>query len=327
VGSKQRQSTFIPRRGLRGGHLQTLGAFFLQRRIPLPDAEERQIEVEPGVKLLCVCHWQPKRQNALTVIVLHGLEGSSDSNYMMGIAAKGFARGMNVVRMNQRNCGGMDACSPTLYHSGRSADVSAVANALIETDHISRFALVGFSMGGNLVLKCAGEWGSNGPPEFKAVAAVCPAMDLAPSADALHERQNRLYELYFIWKLRRRLQAKARLFPGAFDLQRLRGIASLRDFDDKVTAYYCGFEGAADYYARAAASNVVERIAVPAFILHAANDPFIRILPDTRRKIAQNSRITFLETEDGGHCSFLGEADGDDGHWAENQVLEFLGSL
>jgi len=318
---------FIPRRGFRGGHRQTLGAFFLRRNIPLPPSEERQIEVEPGVNVLCHCHWQNDRKSALTVIVLHGLEGSSDSNYMMGIAAKGFSVGMNVVRMNQRNCGGMDACSPTLYHSGRSADVAAVANALIKTDQISHFALVGFSMGGNIVLKCAGEWGREGPPQFRAVAAVCPAMDLAPSADALHERQNRLYELYFIWKLRRRLRAKAQLFPDTFDTGRLRGISTLRDFDDKITAYYCGFEGASDYYARAAAANVVDRIAVPAFILHAANDPFIRILPETRTKIAANPNITFLETADGGHCSYIAQPDGDDGHWAENRILEFLASL
>ena len=324
MGSKQSESAFIARRGFRGGHRQTLGAFFLQRRIPLPPAEKRQIEVEPGVKVLCICHWQPKREDALTVIVLHGLEGSSDSNYMMGIAAKGFALGMNVIRMNQRNCGGMDACSPTLYHSGRSADVAAVAKALIDSDRISRFALVGFSMGGNIVLKCAGEWGGEGPPQFRAVAAVCPAMDLAPSADALHERQNLLYELYFIWKLRRRIREKARLFPGAFDLTRLRGVSTLRDFDDRITAYYCGFDGASDYYARAAAANVVDRIAVPTFILHAANDPFIRILPGTRSKIAANPNITFLETQDGGHCSFIAQPDGDDGHWAENRVLEFL---
>jgi hypothetical protein len=293
----------------------------------LPPSEARHIEVEPGVSVLCHCHWQKERSSVLTVIVLHGLEGSSDSNYMMGIAAKGFAMGMNVVRMNQRNCGGMDACSPTLYHSGRSSDVAAVADTLIKTDHISHFALVGFSMGGNLVLKCAGEWGREGPPQFRAVAAVCPAMDLAPSADALHERQNRLYELYFIWKLRRRLRAKAQLFPDTFDSSRLRGISTLRDFDDKITAYYCGFEGASDYYARAAAANVVDRIAVPAFILHAANDPFIRILPETRTKIAANPNITFLETADGGHCSYIAQPDGDDGHWAEHRVLEFLAGV
>lgn len=304
--------------------MQTLASFFLTRHIAVPPPEPRLVEVEPGVRVLCHCHWQPDRKNALTIIVIHGLEGSSDSQYMLGLAAKGTALGMNVVRMNQRNCGGTDALSPTLYHSGRSQDIAAVAQNLMESDGISRFALAGFSMGGNLVLKLAGEWASHGPPQFRAVAAVCPAMDLAASADALHLPSNRLYESYFVWKLRGRLRAKARLFPGKFDTTRLRGVRSLRDFDDKITAFYSGFEGAADYYARAAAANVVDRIAVPTLILHAANDPFIRILPETRQKVLANPNITLVETEDGGHCSFLAEPDGDDGYWAERQILSFL---
>ena len=312
------------RRGLRGGHLQTLASFFLPRRIPLPSAEKRLIEVEPGVKLLCHCHWQTDRENALTVIIVHGLEGSSESQYMLGIAAKGLAAGMNVVRMNQRNCGGTDDLSATLYHSGRSQDIAAVAQNLLHQDRISRFALAGFSMGGNLVLKLAGEWGREAPPQFRAVVAVCPSMNLAASADALHLRANRLYEYYFMWQLRRRLRAKARLFPKAFDAARLRGVTTLRDFDDKITAYYCGFEGASDYYERSAAANVIDRIAVPTLILHAANDPFIRILPETRQRILSNPNIIFLETEDGGHCSFLAKPDGDDGRWAERRVVEFL---
>jgi predicted alpha/beta-fold hydrolase len=309
---------------LRGGHVQTLASFFLPRRISLSQAEKRLIEVEPGVQVLCHCHWQADRKNALTVIIVHGLEGSSESQYMLGIAAKGTAVGMNVVRMNQRNCGGTDALSPTLYHSGRSQDIAAVAQNLIHEDGISRFALAGFSMGGNLVLKLAGEWGREAPPQMRAVAAVCPSMNLAASADALHLTGNRLYEYYFMWQLRRRLRMKARLFPQVFDTSRMRGVTSLRDFDDKVTAYYCGFEGASDYYERSAAANVIDRIAVPTLILHAANDPFIRILPQTQQKILSNSNITFVETEDGGHCSFIGEADGDDGRWAERQVVEFL---
>jgi len=304
--------------------VQTLASFFLPRRVVLPTSEERLIKVEPGVCVLCHCHWQPDRRNALTVIIVHGLEGSSDSQYMLGLTAKGMAAGMNVVRMNQRNCGGTDRFSPTLYHSGRSPDVAAVAQNLIDHDSISRFALAGFSMGGNLVLKLAGEWGREAPREFRAVAAVCPAVDLAASADALHLPANRVYELYFIWKLRRRLLAKARLFPGKFDTTRLRGVTSLRDFDDKITAYYSGFAGAADYYARAAAANVVDRVAVPALILHAANDPFIRILPETRQRILSNPNITFIETEDGGHCSFLAHPDGDDGRWAERWIIQFL---
>jgi uncharacterized protein len=325
VGTSQTLvQSFLPRPGLRGGHRQTLANFFLPRRIVLPPAEQRLVEVEPGVKVLCHCHWQADRRSAMTIVVVHGLEGSSESQYMLGVTSKALAAGVNVVRMNQRNCGGTEGIAPTLYHSGLSRDVAAVAHSVIERDKISRFALAGFSMGGNLVLKLAGEWGKEGPPQFRGVAAVCPAMDLAASADALHLSSNRLYEYYFMWKLRRRLRTKARLFPDTFDPLRLRGVSTLREFDDKITAYYCGFEGAADYYARAAAAKVVGRIAVPTFILHAANDPFIRILPETRTQILANPNITFIETADGGHCSFLAKPDGNDGHWAENQVVEFL---
>jgi uncharacterized protein len=243
---------------------------------------------------------------------------------MLGIAEKGLRAGMNVVRMNQRTCGGTDHLAPTLYHSGRSADIMAVASSLIENDGISRLGLCGFSMGGNLVLKTAGEWGGNGPQEFCAVAAICPAMDLAASADALHSAVNRPYEQYFLWKLKARMRNKARCFPGRYDLSRLRGLKSLREFDDQVTAFYCGFEGAGDYYARSAAANVVHQISVPAYILYARNDPFIRILPETRRKILANPNITFVETNDGGHCSFLSERNG---HFAEETVVDFFVSI
>ncbi len=317
---------FRPRRFLDGGHFQTIASFLLPRRFSIAKSEERLVEVEPGISVLCHCHWQPDRRQALTVIVIHGLEGSSESKYMLGIAEKGMAAGMNVIRMNQRTCGGTDRLAPTLYHSGRSADVAAVAQHLIKNDRVAHFALCGFSMGGNLVLKIAGEWGPGGPPEFCAVAAVCPSLDLAASADALHSPINYLYEQYFLWKLKARMKAKAKCFPGRYDLSRLRGLKSLRDFDDKVTAFYCGFDGASDYYSRSAAANVVDRIAVPTYILYAKNDPFIRILPETRGKIVANPNVTFMETEDGGHCSFVGERDGDDGHFAERAVVEFFRS-
>jgi uncharacterized protein len=291
-------------------------------------AEERLVEVASGIQVRCWCYWKAQnRPQSLTLIVVHGLEGSSESQYMMGVARDGLAAGMNVVLMNQRNCGGMDHCAPTLYNSSLSADVAAVARDVVERDRVSRFALIGFSMGGNLVLKLAGEWGDNPPAQFRAVAAVCPAMDLAASADALHAPGNRIYEYYFLWQLFRRLRTKARFFPSDFDLSRLRGVTSLRLFDDRITAYYCGFSGADDYYARAAAANVVDRIAVPALIIHAANDPFIRVRPETRERILANPNITYIETEDGGHCAFIGERNGnssDDGRWAEREVVEFV---
>jgi predicted alpha/beta-fold hydrolase len=335
VGTSQTyQATraFTPRRWLRGGHVQTVASFLIPRRFHLltpPAPEARLIEVEPGIQVLCHCHWQADRARALTVIIVHGLEGSSNSQYMLGVTEKALAAGMNVIRYNQRNCGGTDALAPVLYHSGLSNDVAAVAREVIARDGVSRLVLAGFSMGGNIVLKLAGEWGSQGPPQFRAVAACCPAIDLAASADALHEPANRVYELYFLWALRRRMRQKARLFPDHFDVSRLRGLRSLREFDDKVTAYYCGFTGADDYYDRASAAHVVERIAAPALVLHAANDPFIRITQETRRKVSSNPNITFVETADGGHCAFIGMrnlSDGryDDGYWAEHEIVNFL---
>jgi uncharacterized protein len=344
VGTSQTQGQlrpFEPRRWLRGGHVQTLASFLIGRHFDVPAPEERLIEVEPGIKVLCHCHWQPDRVNALTIIVVHGLEGSSESQYMFGVTEKALAAGMNVIRYNQRNCGGTDGLAPVLYHSGLSSDVAAVARNLIERDGISRLALVGFSMGGNIVLKLAGEWGAQAPPEFRAVAVCCPAIDLATSADALHEPSNRIYEKYFLWALRRRMIQKARLFPGHFDLRRLRGIRSLREFDDKVTAYYCGFTGVDDYYDRASAVHGVSQIAVPTLVLYAANDPFVRITAETRRKFSSNPNITFVETADGGHCAFVGRrsarrsgrtargmgrpnGDSNDGFWAEYEIVDFL---
>ncbi|HEY1658576.1 MAG TPA: alpha/beta fold hydrolase [Candidatus Sulfotelmatobacter sp.] len=303
-----------------------MAAFFLSRHTDLPQSEKRLIEVEPGIPVLCHCHWQKDRREALTLIVVHGLEGSSDSQYMLGIARNGLAAGMNVVRMNQRNCGGMDHCAPTLYNSSRSGDIAAVAGELVERDGISGFVLAGFSMGGNLVLKLAGEWSNTSHRQFRGVAAVCPAIDLAAGADALHEPANRIYEYYFLLQLFRRFRRKVKYFPEAFESSRLRGVKSLREFDDRITAHYCGFASADDYYARASAANLIDRISVPTLIVHAANDPFVRILPETRQKILANPHITYLETEDGGHCAFLGERDGDrsyDGRWAEREIVEF----
>jgi uncharacterized protein len=320
-------TTFQPHRWLKGGHVQTLASFLLPRRIPLPEPEERRIEVEAGVQVRVLCFWQDDRENRLTVIAVHGLEGSTGSQYMRGVARHGLDAGMNVVLMNQRNCGGMDDCAPVLYNSSLSRDVAAVAQHVVEHDRIARFALIGFSMGGNLVLKLAGEWGSAGPAQFRAVAAVCPAMDLAASADALHSARNRVYEYYFLLNLFRRFRRKVKVFPQQFDASRLRGISSLRMFDDRITAHYCGFTGADDYYQRAAAANVVDRISVPTLILHAANDPFIRVRPETRERVLRNPKITYVETDDGGHCAFLAERNGtagDDGHWAEREVVEFV---
>jgi predicted alpha/beta-fold hydrolase len=327
---------FRPRRWLSNGHLQTIVGNSLPRQDALPAGKRLMIEVvppsakDPASKVLCVCHWQPApvRAERLTVILLHGLEGSSDSQYMVGNANKMWRAGMNVVRMNMRNCGGTEADSPTLYHSGLSGDVEAVRSFLTRSLGLLQTALVGYSMGGNLVLKLAGELGAQGDAgNLCAVVGVSPAVDLGASADALHEPLNRFYERRFLKNLIKRFLRKAKLRPGHYDIARVQGLKSLRDFDDRVTAFYGGFAGAADYYHRAAAARVLGQIRVPTLILHALDDPFVRLTEPTRAAIRGNPSITMIETKHGGHCAFLGRPDpvrGDDGYWAESTLLRFL---
>lgn len=318
---------FAPRALLRGGHAQTLAAALLPRRNSLPAAEARLFRVEEGVQLLCHCHWQAERRQVATLVLLHGLEGSSDAQYILGTADKAWAAGMSVVRMNMRNCGGTERLGPTLYHSGLSADLGAVVGELIRADKLERIFLAGFSMGGNITLKLAGEWGGEAPAEVRAVAAVSPAMDLAACADALHRPANRLYEWNFLWGLKSRLRRKARLFPGCYQTQGLARLGSVRDFDDQVTARYCGFTGADDYYARSSAARVIERIARPTLILHSLDDPFVPLTAETRAKALANPHIRLVETAGGGHCAFLAPANDYDGRWAERELVRFFAGV
>jgi predicted alpha/beta-fold hydrolase len=291
------------------------------------DGVAEAVEVDPadGSRVLCHCHWQaePERKQRLTVVLVHGLEGSSNSRYIQGITARAWDARFNVIRMNMRNCGGTDALTPTLYHSGLSSDVGAVVRHFARQYELDRVALVGYSMGGNLVLKLAGEWGMQAP--LCAVAAVCPAIDLSAGADALHEPLNRGYEWNFLRGLRSRYARKVELFPKNYaPVEEIGPVRSIREFDHKIVSRYCGFRDADDYYYRAASARVVDRVEVPAFILQAADDPFIRLFPETREKILANPNITFVETRHGGHCAYLSSDAGEEIHWAEAMVIRFL---
>ncbi|GAC1644659.1 MAG: alpha/beta fold hydrolase [Acidobacteriaceae bacterium] len=315
---------FVPRRRVRGGHIQTIVGNFMRRSNALPQGERRRFEVEEGSEVVCSCHWQPNKHSVATVMIVHGLEGSIDSNYVIGTGSKAWIRGMNVVRMNMRNCGGTDELTHTLYHSGLSADVARVTQSLIDTDGLGKIGLVGFSMGGNLVMKCAGEWSEHAPPEVKATAVVSPAMDLGPSAAALSEPRNRIYELKFMRGLRKRYARKRQLYPALYEDVRLPMLAGIWDFDEHITAKYSGFAGAEDYYERASASRVVDAVRVPSLVIHSLDDPFIRMEESTRDKVLANPAITYIETESGGHCAFIAEPRGYDGRWAERAAVDFI---
>jgi predicted alpha/beta-fold hydrolase len=318
---------FEPRHGLTNGHLQTIFGNYLPRPAFRLRSVSETVEVDPanGSRVLCHCHWQPQPARAarLTLVLVHGLEGSSDSQYIQGITARAWDAGLNVVRMNMRTCGGTETLTPTLYHSGLSGDLGAVVRHYAAQFGLRRVALVGYSMGGNVVLKLAGEWGSR--PPLVAVAAVCPAIDLAAGSDAFHEPLNRLYEKHFLRKLLARYRRKAELFPGMYASRKSIGpIRSMRQFDDKITARYWKFRDADDYYDRAAAARVVDKIAVSTMILQAQDDPFIRLLPQTRARILANPHIALVEPRHGGHCAFLSRDPGNEIHWAEATVIRFL---
>jgi predicted alpha/beta-fold hydrolase len=323
---------FVPRRWLRNGHLQTLAGNFLPRRYALPEPESMLVEVEPAradrpaCYIVCHCHWQPQavRRERLTVVLVHGLEGSSSSQYVLGNSARAWAAGLNVVRMNMRSCAGDERLSPSIYHSGLSQDVGSVVEEIVSAQQLRSVALIGYSMGGNLVLKWIGELGTRIPAEVKAAVGVSPLMDLTVSSAALHEPINRGYEWHFLRSMLGRMRRKVQLFPQIYSTEGLERIRSMRDFDGHIVARYGGFADADDYYQRAASSQFADRIAIPTLILHSLDDPFIRMLPSTRETLAANPHIRYIETKHGGHCAFLSPQAGNDSYWAEKTLLGFL---
>src|SRR5580692_5929157 len=213
---------FEPHALLRNPHLQTIAATFWPRRFPsLPQSAAREFETELGTKILGECHWQPVPHERPTLVLVHGLEGSSRSGYMMGLAERAFTQGWNAVRLNQRNCGGTESLTPTLYNSGLSGDYRAVLFELIERDLLPEIFFAGYSMGGNLVLKMAGELAGAAPSQLRAVAAVCPPVELGVCADAVGLPQNFIYQEHFVRNLKNRMRRKAQLFPGRYDLSAL----------------------------------------------------------------------------------------------------------
>ena len=283
----------------------------------------REFETEPWTRIRGECHWQPAPQTRPTLVLVHGLEGSSESGYMLGLAERAFSAGWNAIRLNQRNCGGTESLTPTLYNSGLSGDYRAVLFELIERDSLSEIFFAGYSMGGNLVLKMAGELAGGAPPQLRGIAAVCPCLDLALCADAVALPENFVYQWHFVRSLKDRMRRKAKLFPGQFDLGPMARVRTLREFDDVITAAYCGFRGASDYYARSSALRVAGEIQVPAFLLTAQDDPFVPFASFSDSALTSNPRIALTAPQQGGHCAFIARDSGEERFWAEARIMEF----
>src|SRR6202040_3107256 len=315
---------FVPSRWFRNPHAMTIAATFWRRKFPgLPASVSRLFDVEPGTQVRADCHMQENVRERPTIVLLHGLEGSSDSGYMLGVAEKAWVAGFSVVRLNQRNCGGTERLTRTLYHSGLSDDIRTVVFELIERDHLPEIFAVGFSMGGNLVLKMAGELSDSALSQIRGFVAVAPALDLAACADALGEPRNFIYQRHFVAGLKRRMRLKTRLFPDIFPTDGMRNIRSVREFDELITARFCGFAGADDYYERSSAGQLLAQIRRPCLILTSQDDPFVPMSSFSNPAIRENPCIELVVAQHGGHCAFISNEPGDARFWAENRVVEF----
>jgi uncharacterized protein len=322
-------SPFVPRPGLGNGHVMTVYAWARRRAFPaLPPPEARLFRVAEDSQVLADCYWQANRRNSPTLVALHGLEGSSASHYMRGLADKAWRRGWNAVLLNQRNCGGTEHLTPGLYHSGLTADPHAILRTLAEEDGLSPIGLVGYSLGGNLAVKLAGELGASADLPLVGAAAVSPTIDLDACVRAIERPFNVVYQWNFVRNLKDRLRRKALVWPKTFDLGPLARISTIREFDDVYTAPLQGFEGAADYYYRASAIRVADRVRLPTLIISAHDDPFVPEAQFRGNAVAGNASIAVRLERHGGHCAFVGRGNvADDGYWAERSAVDFIASL
>ena len=316
---------FLPPKLLRNHHLMTVVPHYwcrgsLLEGIPV---ELRVFTIAPHTQLLGYCHWQENRRSTQTMVLLHGLEGCSESHYMRGIAAKAYQAGLNVIRMNQRTCGGTEHLAPTLYNSGLSDDYRSVVRELA-TEQLSRIWLIGYSMGGNLLLKATGEIGRT-ESALAGTIAVCPNIDPTQCVVELERPANWIYHQHFLSRLKTRVRRKAALSPGKWDLSGLDRITRISEFDDRYTAPDGGYRSGADYYDRAGARHVLGAIAVPTTIITAQDDPFIPYSMFAIPAIQRNPYIRLIAPAHGGHCGFFQtRRTNEDRYWVENRIIEIV---
>jgi predicted alpha/beta-fold hydrolase len=320
-------SKFRPAVGLANAHLMTLAPLAILRTFPLTDRVSERLLID--VDKLNVLqqnkvvvhlhtpeqlhnmrnHYAPLTQGLARhlILVVHGLEGSVESTYVKGVCEKALSLGFSVARINLRNCGDTLHLAQGLYNAGMSNDVVAIANELKRRFGFEKIFMSGFSLGGNIVLKAAGELGQKQDNIIEGVCAVCPPVDLDACVSAIEQTQNRLYEQGFLVSLKEKIKAKNKLFPGRFDTERLATINSLRAFDNAYTAPDAGYTDAASYYFGASALRVVSHIKMPALVIAAIDDPLV---PISSFRGSQFSEAVTLDTpEKGGHVGFISAGD------------------
>jgi len=306
--------------------LPRAGARQLQER-----ADRRLVRVDAATRV-AVDFDRPPNPNGAALLLVHGMVGSSRSKYMLGTANKALAHGFLVARLNIRNCGDTEELAGTVYNGGLTADIAAVARELAEEPGVERVHLVGFSLGGNMVLKLAAEWGSSTPPWLRSIATVSPCIDLARAAEALDSGLlPRLMQRQFVRDLKLLVRKRHQLDGGAFSLDGMDRVRTVREFDDHFTAPLSGYADADDYYSRASVGPRMALIEVPTLLVTARDDPLVPFESFDLPALEGQPGISLLTPEHGGHVGFVGrgparglEWEDADHFWAENRVLQFV---
>jgi predicted alpha/beta-fold hydrolase len=293
---------FVPL--FKNSHLATIAGNFWRRpdsgrRWPVRDIFH---EPEPGVKVLVRTQIPDHARGEL--ILVHGLEGSSESGYARSMAAAALEAGFAVHRYNMRGCGGSPWHPKANYHSGQTGDLQHVAAEARRERGLPVFA-VGFSLGGNQVLKLAGELGDDGRQVFDAICAVSTPIDLAACVRETAKRKNFLYQRRFVGKLKDRVRRRNPLAPDLFPLDHLPRVRTIWDFDDYYTARIFGFGTAENYYRTQSSSQFLHRIRIPALVIQAKDDPLIPFSVYEHPAFGENPFLHLLAVEHGGHLGFL----------------------
>lgn len=299
---------FKPLFGLSSKYLQMILASFLPKG-KAPASQQWLIDIGEGDKLSCqVSTPNDWKENNKTVVLVHGLGGSHNSNYMVRIARKLYEKGNQVVRINLRGCGSGKGLSKLPYSAGNSQDILKVVQALKEKTPASDIVVIGFSLGANIALKLAGELGQDAEKLVKTIIAICPPFDLKQTVSLIEEKKHRIYHQYYLKNIHKQsLPWTSQKFN------------SIYEFDDKITGPLWGFSGADDYYQNCSSKHFLNKICVTSHILSAEDDPFISI--DKLKNCSMSSHVHLWTTKYGSHMGFLGR---NKLQWLDHLILDWI---
>lgn len=283
--------------------------------VTLPDGDRLTVEISTPTG------WQADHK---TVVMLHGLGGSHRATYLTRLTHKLVSRNLQVVRVNFRGCGSGEGLARGIYHAGRSDDIVAVLKTLRQRHPQSSITLLGFSLGGNIALKLAGELKDTAPDYLQKVIAISPPIDLSRCADLIAEKRNRLFRRYYMKRLAKTIAQRHQHFPEFGPPPVFKDEYGFRELDNLYTSQQAGFADARDYYQKCSVLPLLNSITVPCKLLFAADDPFVDC--SVIRSDSLPTHIEMKVTAKGGHMGFLAMPWSKSGiRWMDYQIIKWLG--